>query len=78
MQFRRGLYKVSVEFYEPSPDESQRWESLVGSVRCEFNKGNERAFNFALNKGSAEFQQELHSARRLYRSEFTRTWDCNY
>ena len=78
VQFRRGLYKVSVEFHEPSPDESQRWESLVGSVRCEFNKGNERAFNFALNKGSAEFQQELHSARRLYRSEFTRTWDCNY
>ena len=75
IQYGKGFYKINLSIDE-SPDYiKQSKEILVGEFTCEFYFGNTHSFNFEITSGEVIFPEVKSSIQKLYKSEYTRTWE---
>lgn len=75
IQYGKGFYKINLSLDE-SPDYiKQSKEILVGEFACEFYFGNTHSFNFEITSGEVIFPEVKSSIQKLYKSEYTRTWE---
>lgn len=75
IQYGKGFYKINLSIDE-SPDYiKQSKEILVGEFACEFYFGNTHSFNFEITSGEVIFPEVKSSIQKLYKSEYTRTWE---
>lgn len=78
MQYGKGLYKIHLIFDESPEHIAQNKDILVGEFYCEFSAGDSRGFNFQITSDGVSFPETKTTIKKLYKSEYTRTWDCNW
>jgi hypothetical protein len=78
IQYGKGLYKIHLIFDESPEHIAQSKNILVGEFYCEFSVGDSRGFNFQITSDGVSFPETKTTIKKLYKSEYIRTWDCNW